>query len=212
MSRVSFALVLATAAVAATPSLGADLYGAPPAQPSYGTTLPAPGINWTGGYAGGQAGYAWGDDHNDGGNFGVYGGYNTHVGANVVGGVEGDFNLSGQEARKTPAAGLTYHGRSDWNASLRARVGIAVDRFLPYATAGLALADDTVKGMGQKDSQTKVGYALGAGVEAQVVDKVTVKGELMREGFGSTNHMLGTRKVNNTVSTTVLRAGVAYHF
>src|SRR5690606_26398587 len=42
---------------------------------------------------------------------------------------------------------------SDWFGTVRARLGVAVDRFLIYGTGGLAYTDDNT------------GWALGGGVE-----------------------------------------------
>lgn len=218
MSRVPFFLLLASAAVATSPSLAADLYRNAPAAPAYDNSYQAaPSGGWTGPYVGVNGGYAWGSHGSDGGQFGVYGGYNASVGQNVVVGGEADLNISGQSktvvrAGTGPNGGSSYDRKSDWNGSIRGRVGMTFDKIMPYATAGIAFADNSAKGYGDTSTKTQVGYAVGAGVEGQVADRVTVKGEYLHEGFGNETHLLDTNKVKSSASNDIVRAGVAYHF
>lgn len=215
MSRVSFALVVA-AVVVATPSFAADMYGnqrAPSAYSSGGGYTDNSGLasSWNGAYVGGQLGYGWGRDGLNGNQIGIYGGVNAAVGSNVVVGGEVDLNMSGQRKASAPG-GFLREDFSDWNGSIRARVGVAIDRFMPYATAGIALADDTVRFNGTTDSQTRVGYVIGGGVEGKVADKITAKGELLHQGFGNTTHGIGGADFRSNPSTTLLRIGAGYHF
>ncbi len=214
MSRVSFALAVAAVVVATTPSIAADMYGNNRAPSAYGggyQDQSSPATGWNGGYVGGQLGYGWGNNGLNGTQIGIYGGANTTIGSNVVVGAEADLNISGQR-NATIEGGKLRENHSDWNGSLRARVGVAVDRFLPYATAGIALADDTVKYDGTTNSTTKVGYVIGGGVEAKVVDRVSVKAELLRQGFSSTTHTISGNDLRQSPSSTILRTGAAYHF
>lgn len=212
MSRVTFVLAAAACLAVASPSLAADMYGGQPAAPAYGYATPVPNSPWNGVYAGGQIGHGWGPNGLNGAQVGIYGGINTTVGTNVVAGVEGDLNVSGQTATHLVGPDL-YRYRSTWNATIRPRVGIAMDKVMPYATAGLAFADDDLKALGTSSDTTKVGYAVGAGVEAQVADHISVKGEYMHLGFGRTTHTVGgTTAASSSVNSNILRGGVAYHF
>lgn len=80
--------------------------------------------------------------------------------ANVKG--SSDFLYSGG------AAG-TLSWRSDWQASLRLRIGYAKDRTLFYGTGGIAFGHATLDGSSAgftaSDSNTHVGWTVGAGVE-----------------------------------------------
>ncbi len=213
MSRVSFALAVAAVVAATSSSVAADMYSgnrAPAAYNNSGYQGAPSGSPWNGAYVGGQAGYGWGSHGLNGGQIGIYGGVNSMVGSNVMVGGEADLNVSGQTASRVTNGTLNEH-KSDWNGSVRARVGVVMDKFMPYATAGIALADDTVKA-GGTSSTTKVGYIIGGGVEAQVVDHVTAKGELLYSGFGSSNHSIGGISTGTRTDTTVLRGGAAYHF
>lgn len=217
MSRVSIALSFAAVVVAITPAAAADMYGSNSRAPSssYGYSEQGsgagPAASWNGGYVGGQAGYGWGDHGSNGAVGGIYGGYNAAVAPNVVLGGEADINLSGQEHSSVEGGALVKR-QSNWNGSLRARVGVTFDKAMPYATAGIALADDTVKANGANDTTTKLGYVVGAGVEGKISDQISIKGELLRTGFGRTDHVAGATRVGNNVSGTTLRAGAAFHF
>lgn len=211
MSRVSFALAIAGAFAVVSPSLAADLYGSQPAAQPY-FAPPAPASNsWTGAYAGVQGGHAWGPNSLNGTQLGVYGGVNANVGQNVVAGVEGDLNISGQTGDHIVGGNL-YKYQSDWNGSIRARLGVGFDKVMPYATGGIAFADDTLKALGTSSANTKIGYAAGAGVEGQVTDHITLKGEYIHEGFGRSTHTVGGLPASSSVNSNILRGGAAYRF
>lgn len=213
MSRVFNALALAATLAAITPAAAADMYGSPAPSASFGFQDGGngPASQWSGAYVGGQLGYAWGKDGVHGPQGGVYGGVNAAVGPNVVVGAEADLNLSGQSRYTIVGGGLAKQS-SDWNGTVRARAGVAFDKVMPYATAGFAFADDTVKALGANDTTTKLGYVVGAGVEGRITDKISMKGELMYMGFGGTNHVTSWATTGNNVSSTILRTGAAYKF
>jgi outer membrane immunogenic protein len=212
MSRVSFALAVAAGLAAISPSFAADMYGAPPAAPYGGYAPPPPAANtWTGAYVGVHAGHAWGPHDLNGSQLGVYGGVNANIGPNVIAGVEGDLNVSGQTAQHLVVGNL-YKQQSDWNGTIRARLGVGFDKVMPYATGGIAFADDTLKALGTTSTNTRIGYAAGAGVEGQVADHITVKGEFIHEGFGRNSQVVGGIPTTTSLSNSILRAGAAYRF
>ena len=125
--------------------------------------------NWTGFYLGGQAGYAYGDNHGaynfstrsgvvgssalshdaQGVIFGAHAGYNRQFESNLVLGVEASVDgtslikretLGASDARHDQAS-LTSMVQSDIQGSLRGRAGYAFGRLLPYVTGGLAIGD-----------------------------------------------------------------------
>ncbi|NLH80335.1 MAG: porin family protein [Phyllobacteriaceae bacterium] len=213
MSRVTSAFALLAALAATAPAAAADLYGSPAPAASYGYSESGsgPAAQWTGAYAGPQVGYAWGRNGVHGPQGGIYAGVNTAVGSNIVVGAEAEVNVSGQERYTVFNSNLVKQS-SDWNANVRARAGVAFDKVMPYATVGVAFADDTVKGLGANDTTTKVGYVVGMGVEGRLTDRISVKGELMHSGFGGTDHVVGYTTQHNDVSQTVVRTGAAYKF
>lgn len=215
MSRVTSAFALLAMLAATAPAAAADLYGSPAPAASYGYSDSGngsgPAAQWNGAYVGPQLGYAWGRNGLHGAQGGIYAGVNTAVGSNIVVGAEAEVNVSGQQ-RDTVFNSNLIKQSSDWNAAIRARAGVAFDKVMPYATVGVAFADDTVKGLGANDTTTKVGYVVGMGVEGRVTDHISVKGELMHSGFSATDHVVGYTTQRNDVSQTVLRTGAAYKF
>lgn len=215
MSRVSIALSFAAVVAVITPAAAADMYGsnsrAPSSNYGYSDGGSSPAQQWAGGYAGAQVGYGWGEHGINGAQGGVFGGGNFAVGTNIVLGAEAEVNVSGQERASVIAGGLVKQS-SAWNGALRVRAGVAYDKVMPYASVGVAIADDTVKAFGANDTTTKVGYQLGAGVEGKISDRVSLRGELVHTGFGRTDHVANWATVGSNVSTTTLRAGAAYKF
>lgn len=212
MSRVTSALALAVVCAAITPAAAADMYGSPAPSASYGYSGGGDAAQqWVGPYVGAQVGYGWGRNGVHGPQGGIYGGYNIKAGTNIVVGGEADVNISGQERYTVQGGGLVKQS-TDWNAAVRARAGVAFDKVMPYATVGVAFADDTVKANGSTDTTTKVGYQVGMGVEGRLTDRISMKGELLYSGFGDTTHVVGASTQRNNASTTVLRTGAAYKF
>jgi outer membrane immunogenic protein len=149
-------------------AFAADLAPPPPPPP------PVPLFTWTGPYAGGQVGYAWGKDTASIGDFlgnyastsyttsGVIGG--AHVGYNIqlsqfVIGLEGDVNGSSLNkiynlnpfvpyfsaiGNLTNYQSLTYSAKSNVSGAIVGRVGYAWDHVLLYALGGVAFAGTTL--------------------------------------------------------------------
>ncbi|MGA9599125.1 MAG: TonB-dependent siderophore receptor, partial [Methylocystis sp.] len=133
-----------------------------------GPVLPAAyAANWTGFYLGGQAAYAYGDNHGaynfstpdgivssgalqhdaQGVLFGAHAGYNQQFESDLVLGLEASVDGTSLIRRETlgasdlagDQAALTSYVQSDIQGSLRGRAGYAFGRLLPYVTGGLAI-------------------------------------------------------------------------
>lgn len=171
---------------------------------------PAPAVvadtfSWTGGYIGLNAGYAGGKNKFNGyDNFavsakdnasgflgGIQAGYNWQFDQTIVG-IETDF----QGGNLKSDAELSYNGQTagaeakiNWFGTTRVRLGYTpVDRFMVYATGGVAYgkikasAFDGATSFSQSD--TKVGYTVGAGAEYAVTNNVTLKTEYLYTDLG----------------------------
>jgi outer membrane immunogenic protein len=180
------------------------------AEPTYAP----PAFSWTGVYLGGTIGYssATFDVSNilfegapgipdfsfpgDGVIGGVEGGFNAQFG-NVVAGVEGDFSWTGVEGSYTDTIGGSVEtGRLKTLATIRGRLGLAMDRFLIFGTGGVAFGNVE----GQIDdsyppdivttivSQNHTGWTAGGGVEVAVTDHLTIKGEGLYYDLGSQSY------------------------
>jgi outer membrane immunogenic protein len=216
----SVALFAVTAAAEA-----ADMYRkAPPATP---IEAPVSVYNWTGFYAGANVGGEFMRDHanvggvpgslNAGSLFGgVQAGYNFQNGPWVFG-VEGDVGY-GRPSKAGLFGATTFKTQEGVNGTLRARAGYAFDRTLVYGTGGLAVANFTSTASNaagtEKTDFTRLGYAVGAGIEHAVTNNVSVKGEYLYEGFGSVNKTFVVPGVatRQALSDHIVRVGVNYKF
>jgi outer membrane immunogenic protein len=219
-----FALLLASVAFV-TPALAADvIYEEPPA--------PAPVVevaqyNWSGFYVGAQAGVAFNRDSgafssdstftggNEDGETGFIGGghvgYDYQFANNFVLGAVADLNYidassnaSFDLASAAPDGTSTFGVDSDINyvGTVRAKAGYAMDRFMVYATGGLAYADidDKRRGDGtfvapvaaggasyavsSSTDSDDVGYAVGAGFDVLATQNVSFGLEYLYTDLG----------------------------
>lgn len=174
----SIAALLATVAIA-SPALA----GGPVAVEPEPTVTPviapvaAPGMDWSGAYAGVQLGYA--DVDSNGGGLdgdgmigGIHGGYLWDFG-NVVAGAEVDYDSANVDLGTAAGDSL------DDVARLKLILGTEFGRSLVYGTVGAAHASATVGGEDLSDS----GWFLGAGMDYAVSDRWSVGGEVLQHQF-----------------------------
>lgn len=214
-TKIAFASVLLLSAAGAANA--ADLIVDEPAM-----AAAMPSGDWTGAYVGGHAGYASGTVDWDtttgppnsgsydiaGWLVGVQGGYNWQMDTFVLG-VEGDISLSGVQGDD---AGGFISRQINWAASLRARAGVSFDAILLYATAGVAFANSTGEVFIADDTQTHVGWTVGAGVEAMVADNVSAKLEYRYTDYGTQDYDYTFVQTETGITAHSLTAGVNFHF
>lgn len=214
-------IVIAASLAIAAPAFAADLpYEAPAGE----YAAPAAPSTWTGAYVGAQAGYGWTRANNknvpntrpNGAIVGGYAGYNHQFdNSPVVIGAETDLNYNAGSDRKNFING---HVRNEqqWSGSTRARIGYAVDRVMPYATAGVAYGGHKVSGNdgvnSGRDDKTLVGYTVGAGVEGLVTDNITARVEYRYTDYRSKKFDIGNAREKVSVSDNRVMAGAAYKF
>lgn len=161
------AIALTTAAQAAD-----VVQEAPPAPPA--PIVATPVFTWSGLYVGGNAGYGWANAapfDDDGFLGGVQLGYNYEINRLVLG-VEGDFD----------ATGMRFFGNDvNYLASVRGRVGLAVNRWMIYGTGGYAYAHASG---GLHDG----GWVAGGGVEWAMTDHIVPGIEYLHYGFNDFSH------------------------
>ena len=141
--------------------------------------------DWSGAYLGAHGGWAWGEsetlatDEIDGFVIGGQFGYNFQWDSFVLG-LEVDASFSDQE-RVDGAFSI----EGDYLASIRGRLGFALDRFLVYGTGGAALAGATfaIDGFGE-DELSHFGWVAGGGVEYAITDNITFGVEYLHYEFG----------------------------
>ncbi|MFV0281693.1 MAG: outer membrane protein [Rhodoblastus sp.] len=123
-------------------------------------------------------------------------GYNWQQGRFVYG-VEADYGYlaSAGEAAPSPARldDTFLHTAATDYGTLRARFGVAFDRLLVFATAGVAAAhfnsyvDDPDIAIGVRSDKTALqwGYAAGVGAEYALTDHIIIKADWLNMGFQS---------------------------
>jgi outer membrane immunogenic protein len=181
----------------------------------------APAFTWTGFYVGANAGYAFGNvsagafgvtrtvtiGDIDGFTGGGQVGYNYQMGQFVLG-VETDL----QGADLSASNGFGDRVRTEYFGTVRARVGVAFDRFLPYITGGWAYGNvkTSIVGLGSTDKTHTGGYAVGAGLEYAFTNNWSAKVEYLYVDLGEKNVFNSGVKVGTDFS--VVRAGLNYKF
>jgi len=187
---------------AASMTVASAAFAADPIMPAPAPIVPVVDNSsvWDGFYAGANVGYGWGEFDDGAATLDIEGwlggaqlGYNMAL-SGVVVGVEGDYQFSDI---KDGDIGINHFG------TVRARVGADMGTFLPYLTAGVAFGefDD-----GADDQEYEWGWTAGAGVEAMVMDNLSIKGEYLYMSF---EDVLDT-SVDTEVHTA--RVGLNFHF
>lgn len=224
MNRYAIALLAGVAGVSlASAASAADLIISEPAP--IVPIVETAGGNWDGVYVGAFAGFGWGtltdeDDYfgdgagseydGDGWKLGVAAGADFTFSEALVAGIVADIawsNLSGEDE----AIDLEYS--SDWSGSIRGRLGFDGGAFLPYVTAGIAFADNTVTDnlTDVEDSAVHVGWTAGAGVEFAVADNVSLDLQYRYTDYGTQTYDLGG-DTDFSLTSHAVTAGVNFRF
>lgn len=221
-------LLLATGSIVALMTIHAQAADAvapiAPLEPVVDESL----YNWTGGYVGVQIGYGWGNIDRqvvpagfansysaDGFIGGVHAGYNHMIDRFVLG-IEGDFDLTAMHGNDGGAGGTVDAAYFNWMASVRGRVGYAIDRVMIYGTGGVAFAsvqNFNVAGVPAKIDETYTGWTVGAGVEYAFTDNLTTRFEYRYTDFGSQGFApAGLAPFRNDIDVHAVRVGLSYKF
>jgi outer membrane immunogenic protein len=176
---------------------------------------------WTGMNVGIHGGYLWGSALNTTNRGAVGGGqigFNFHLPANIILGVEGDAFATGivftQNATLLGIATVT-ETRVFAMGTGRGRIGYAFDRFVVYGTAGLAWsanrATQTIAGAQLFDAKLHTGFAYGGGVDWMIAPKFTLRAEYLRINLGSQAYFSGLTTTGK-VESNIGRFGINYVF
>jgi outer membrane immunogenic protein len=237
LKRGAAVLAVVAGAFLSQAALAADLGGAPRrGVKDEPYRAPAPRFSWTGLYIGTHVGYGWSDvdwqfdlapgvstSHSGSGALlGGQVGYNIQSGQFVFG-AEADLSgawIDGGTACPNPA--FTCDHSFNWLASLRGRIGAAINgnRTLLYATAGGAWADvdyTAASGavFGTGFSETHFGYVVGAGVEHMLTPNLTARVEYLYYGFDDAvapAGALGAGPAAVDLTTQTVRFGLNFKF
>lgn len=175
---------------------------------------------------------------------GLFGGFGRQFG-NLYLGVEASANsLSFDETQTsgevylsnaTGAFSQELSVKADWQATLRARLGWAQERWLAYVTGGAAVAQirldasfrDNFLGPGARghssSKETKLGWVVGLGGEYALSDRWTVRGEYLYADYGKVDTsatvtspvfplLANTLESSAKFKTQTVSLGMAYRF
>lgn len=232
-------LLLAGAAFAALVSgaQAADL-GVP--RGPVAAVVVAPVFNWTGFYVGADVGFysAQNSFAQPGNTFTASGslsgvklgghlGYRYQFANNFVLGLEGDLSWLSAGTKAFTINGFApnaYQARANWDGSIRATAGFAVDRALLYATGGVSFIGTTGCGvtapgaacvLNTQFGGTRAGWTVGAGLAYAVTPNVALRGEYLYANYG-TRTTLGAGFAGGSIAhrldTHTVRLGVSYMF
>jgi len=170
---------------------------------------PIGGYSWMGPYLGLNLGYQWGRTTNSAAKpsgfvIGGQGGYNWQVGQFVYG-VEADLQASGADDTFAP-----WKFSNPWFGTVRGRAGITFNNILLYGTGGLAFGAGQVELGGVSESNTHVGWALGAGMEVGFTPNWSAKAEYLFMDLSSQSYIV--TGASHSFNSNILRFGVNYRF
>jgi outer membrane immunogenic protein len=154
-------------------------------------------------------------------------GWNWFSSSGVVIGLEGD--VDGTSLSRTRVAGAfppffqpSLEAQATVQGSIRARLGIAWDRLLVYATGGAVFADFTTDyntlplgGLDQITS-TRSGWTVGGGLEYAFTNNWSLRAEYRYSDFGNRNDfplaLLAGSFVRHHLTENQVQAGFSYKF
>jgi high affinity Mn2+ porin len=162
---------------------------------------------------------------------GLQAGYNLELGNRIVLSAEADFsgsawvNAAGRNigGQSNIGGGLLYGDNVMDSGTVRARIGYAPGNWFYYATGGLAWTSDQFLIGGaplapliaqESHYNARLGWAVGAGIEAPFLPHWTAKLEYLHTDFGSVPvyfQSIGQR-FTSTLSEDQVRLGLNYHF
>jgi outer membrane immunogenic protein len=136
----------------------------------------------------------------------------------LVLGLEGDIDFDDIQGTNTsPFCPIACETKNTWLGTARGRVGYAADRVLFYGTGGAAFGNIEAGVSGNLETQTKVGWTAGAGIEAAFADNWTARVEYLfvdlQNGTCSTITTCGI-PAGDTVKfdASLVRFGIDYKF
>lgn len=155
---------------------------------------------------------------------GLVAGYNYMVPSRLVFGIEGDVTfpntISGGASFTDTGKSVTFSETVLTSGTMRARIGYAPGAWLFYATGGLAWSYNQMTiglsdGAGGKQTNfSRVGTAVGAGLEVALTKDWSARFEYLHTGFDLKNKIIsnGAQSVSSDLTIQTARFGLNYHF
>jgi outer membrane immunogenic protein len=188
-----------------------------------------PAFTWTGGYLGINGGWAQDNTDTTAPNFvqpsakngwlgGGHGGFNFQFGTWVLGGeFDADYmRLNASAPCFNPA--FTCNTTLENQFSIRARGGVALDRFLFYVTGGVAMTDYNGNttlippGTVFPGTSSRTGWIAGVGAEYAVTRNIILGLEYLHADYGKATMTYDAPYPSVLVTDDVVRARLSYKF
>lgn len=188
--------------------------------------------HWTSFYFGAHGGHVWGDtkfvalpsgrdslspaglinfDY-QGWLAGFQSGYRHQFDTRFVAGWEVDLSYVGQDGigrHDNGPFGGYFGNELDWMGTFRGRIGYSFNRFMPYATGGIATSGSKThakevfgQGDAASDHKTSIGWVAGIGAEYALTEHLTWKAEYLRAEFGKSMPQMRHPATDGTFITT----------
>ncbi|HLJ72892.1 MAG TPA: outer membrane beta-barrel protein [Roseiarcus sp.] len=222
-------LLLSLSALAPCSAFAADL---PTSKPAPAIFSPAPAADWRGFYAGSFVGATVGvyttretgsaSFSGSGAGFttGALAGYNWQTGAFVYG-VEGDIGSNSAEHKFAAAPGFVANEVENIYALHgRARLGYDLGAFMPFVAGGLAYGRSEQFQRGaltfDGDTKSRVGWTIGAGVDAKVnlpiLGPSILRGEYLYDSYPATSFDLNGPVMRTNIADHTFRVALISRF
>ncbi|MFK4825154.1 outer membrane protein [Paenochrobactrum sp. BZR 588] len=195
------------------------------------------GHSWTGAYLGFQTGYQNGSfkerfdgqhhtrNSSDGVLGGIYGGYNFEFWNNMILGIDADLTYNSARQNliytavidSTTSQDFNHESKLEWSGAVRARLGFAMDRWMPYLAGGIAFAQvknslyDTNFNY-QDANSTMTGWTAGVGVDYALASNTALRLEYRHTDYGRKTFAIDNFEYKTKLKTDEVRIGVAYRF
>lgn len=95
----------------------------------------------------------------------------------------------------------------------RVRLGMAIDRFLPFLATGLTIADGDARSPGfGSPSELHFGWTIGAGLDFAVTDNFLVRGEYIFDRAGTETYTYGPGDIDFSFDNSNFRLAATLKF
>ncbi|MET3559865.1 opacity protein-like surface antigen [Bartonella japonica] len=135
----------------------------------------------------------------------------------------GTSRLSGKSDEKPKeknSVNFSHTLKQKWSGATRVRVGLPVDRIMPYISGGIAygqfqdilsvlITGEDAFSATSDTTKTMIGYTLGGGVDFAITDDVIMRAEYRYSDFGKKKFK---DEIEIKHKTNDFRAGIAYKF
>ncbi|MBO6757779.1 MAG: outer membrane beta-barrel protein [Roseibium sp.] len=142
---------------------------------------------------------------------GAFAGYNWHV-SHIILGLETGAAVTGGEAKAVHSTLGQIRAASRWSATLRGRLGLPMNRFLPYVSAGVAATDYSFKANGERRSSVEIGPTIGAGLELSVSEEWRLRADYAATGIINDTKRFGGTSVKREAGNQRLMLGLSRKF